>query len=76
LDPQQLRAVQGQAIHQVLDRNAFDGEVEAEKRDAGQLAGLRRALRENLESLFPVLATTVHDASNLHLVCVAGPRWR
>jgi hypothetical protein len=47
--PDQLQAIMRQAIDQVLDVDAFNAEIDAEKRDAGYLAGLRRALRDNLD---------------------------
>jgi hypothetical protein len=47
--PEQLQAILRQAIDGVLDVDAFNAEIDAEKRDAAHLAGLRRALRENLD---------------------------
>jgi hypothetical protein len=47
--PEQLQAILRQAIDSVLDVNAFNAELDAEKRDAAHLAGLRRALRDNLD---------------------------
>jgi hypothetical protein len=47
--PEQLQAIVRQAIDKVLDVDAFNAEIDAEKRDAAHLAGLRRALRENLD---------------------------
>jgi hypothetical protein len=47
--PEQLQAILRQAIDSVLDVSAFNAELDAEKRDAAHLAGLRRALRDNLD---------------------------
>ena len=47
--PEQLQAILRQAIDRVLDVDAFNAEIDAEKHDAAHLAGLRRALRENLD---------------------------
>jgi len=47
--PEQLQELLRRAIDSVLDVNAFNAEVEAEKRDAGQLAGIRRALGDSLD---------------------------
>lgn len=48
--PDQLQTILRRAIDSVLDVNAFNAEVDAEKRDAARLDGIRRSLRENLNS--------------------------
>jgi hypothetical protein len=47
--PDQLQAILRQAIDRVLDVAAFNAEIDGEKHDAAYLAGLRRALRDNLD---------------------------
>jgi hypothetical protein len=49
--PDRLQEILRQAIDGVLDVDAFNAEVDAEKRDAARLDGIRRALRENLDPL-------------------------
>jgi hypothetical protein len=49
--PDRLQEILRQAIDGVLDVEAFNAEVDAEKRDAARLDGIRRALRENLDPM-------------------------
>ena len=49
--PDQLQTILRQAIDSVLDIAAFNAEVDAEKRDAARLEGVRRALRDNLDAI-------------------------
>jgi hypothetical protein len=49
--PDQLQAILRHAIDGVLDVRAFNQEIDAEKRDAARLEGIRRALRENLTAI-------------------------
>jgi hypothetical protein len=49
--PDQLQAILRRAIDGVLDVPAFNQELDAEKRDAARLEGVRRALRDNLASM-------------------------
>ncbi len=49
--PDRLQEILRQAIDGVLEVDAFNAEVDAEKRDAARLDGIRRALRENLDPL-------------------------
>jgi hypothetical protein len=48
--PEQLQRILRQGIDSVLDMEAFNAEVAAEKRDATQIAGLRRAMCATLDS--------------------------
>jgi hypothetical protein len=51
--PQRLQAILKDAIDSILDVAAFNREVETEKQEARQLAGIRRALRDQLQDLLP-----------------------
>jgi ParB-like nuclease domain len=51
--PEQLQALLRQAIDSVLDVAAYNAEVDAEKQDAAQLAGIRRRIQENIAALLP-----------------------
>jgi hypothetical protein len=48
--PDQLQATLRRAVDRVLDVRAFNAEIDAEKRDAAKLDGIRRALHDNLGS--------------------------
>lgn len=48
MTPEQLQGVVTQAIDGVLDREAFNHELEAEKNDATQLSGVRRTIVQTL----------------------------
>jgi hypothetical protein len=50
IPPAQLQAILRQSIDKVLDTASFNSEVEAEKRDAAQLEGIRKTLQDSLGS--------------------------
>lgn len=48
IPPEQLQEILRRTIDQVLDVDAFNAEIEAEKRDAVQLEAVRRVVCERL----------------------------
>jgi hypothetical protein len=49
--PDRLQAILRHAVDSVMDVAAFNAEIDAEKRDAARLDGIRRALRDNFASI-------------------------
>jgi hypothetical protein len=49
--PEELQKILRQSIDSVLDVRAFNAEIEAEKRDAAHLAGVRRAVQQQLQGV-------------------------
>jgi hypothetical protein len=53
LPPDELQRVLRQSIDSVLDIDAFNKEITAEKRDAAQLASIRKTLQEDFPAMLP-----------------------
>lgn len=51
--PEQLQRLLREAVDRVLDVPAYNAEVAREREDAAHLEGIRRALREQVQSLIP-----------------------
>ena len=51
IPPDRLQAILREVIHSVLDIDAFNAEIEAEKKDAAHLQGVRKAITERIQDL-------------------------